>query len=288
LLLGHELVVFDVDPKTLGVNSGAVSRAMREDQIDVLFVTHLLGLNALTAEMVDAAERSGVVLLEDCCEAHGTRFGSRKVGTYGFGSTFSFYFGHHMSTIEGGMISTNDPGLADELRIMRAHGLARESARFHLHKKDHPQISPDFLFIEPGLNFRSTEINAFLGLRQLEKLDERIQIRNLNMQAFLDSAPEFLWTDFSTEGISSFALPLISRDRESYKRVSETLARLSIEKRPVVAGNLIYQPFMKEAHVRVYDGVTPIADHIHTHGLYVGNGHHVDQGMVRKMTAALA
>ncbi|MDF1702025.1 MAG: DegT/DnrJ/EryC1/StrS family aminotransferase, partial [Planctomycetota bacterium] len=99
LLMGHEVVVFDVDPQTLGMRADAVCAAIENDEIDILFVTHLLGLNALTPQVVETAAKHGVILLEDCCESHGVRMGAAKGGTFGLGSTFSFYYGHHMSTI---------------------------------------------------------------------------------------------------------------------------------------------------------------------------------------------
>ncbi len=288
LLLGHEVVVFDVDRQTLGVDAQQVLAAIEHDEIDILFVTHLLGLDALTDEVLEAAHRHNVVVLEDCCEAHGARHGSDKVGTFGLGSTFSFYYGHHMSTIEGGMISTNEPELAEELRLMRGHGLARETTRYAAHSSAHPNHDARFLFVSAGLNFRSTEVNAFLGLRQLERLDERIGVRNRNMAHFLDTAPAWLWTDYRTDGMSSFALPLIARDQAAAAGVVEVVAKLDIESRPVVAGNLLRQPFAAEYGLRPYGGASPVADHIHECGLYVGNGHHVSIEMVDALTDSLA
>lgn len=289
LLMGHPVTLFDVDKRTLGVDQEQVCTAMRRGALDILFVTHLLGLNGLSREIVATAEAHGVLLLEDCCESHGAWHGSQRVGTVGLGSSFSFYFGHHMSTIEGGMISTNDLAFADDLRLIRAHGLARESRHFEEHAAQHPEIDPRFLFLMPGLNFRSTELNAFLGQRQLRRLDERIAIRNLNMQAFLDgarAAGSAVWTDYATAGMSSFALPLVSRDAATHRRVRAVVDKLAIESRPVVAGNLARQPMLAGYDVTVYE--TPVADHVHTCGLYVGNGHHVNDAMVAQLCAGLA
>ena len=288
LLLKHDVTVFDVDRRTLGVDETQVLQAIERREIDILFVTHLLGLDALTDRVLDAAAAADVIILEDCCESHGARHGDRKVGTLGLGSTFSFYYGHHMSTIEGGIISTNDVDFADELRLMRAHGLARESARFQEYSRANPHHDPRFLFVSAGLNFRSTELNAFLGLRQLERLDERIEARNRNMRRFLDTAPDGIWRDFRTNGMSSFALPLIATDGERATEIRATIDRLDIESRPVVAGNLLDQPFAAEYGLRPYGGAAPVADHIHACGLYVGNGDHVSTDMVDTLTAALA
>jgi CDP-6-deoxy-D-xylo-4-hexulose-3-dehydrase len=286
ILLGHDLVVFDVNRATLGIETEQVVPAMDRGEIDVLFVTHLLGFNSLTAEIIDAADRNSVVILEDVCESHGARYGNRKAGTIGLGSSFSFYFGHHMSTIEGGMLSTDDAAFADTLRLIRAHGLARESAEFESYAGANPDLDPRFLFILPGLNFRSSDLNAFLGLRQLALLDGRIASRNRNLELLLDQAPGGIWTEYETAGVSSFALPLIAegpREAAAVRRVTEALA---VESRPIVAGNLTKQPFMRGVPYATQG--TAVADHIHRYGLYVGNGHHVDAAMVGELTRRLS
>jgi CDP-6-deoxy-D-xylo-4-hexulose-3-dehydrase len=140
-----------------------------------------------------------------------------------------------------------------------------------------------FHFVSAGLNFRSTEINAFLGLRQLKRLDRHIEHRNRNMTQFLATAPSWLWRDFRTEGMSSFALPLIAKDKQGAARVAEAVGRLGIESRPVVAGNILRQPFMQNVHA----GTKPVADEIHEFGLYVGNGPHVDSSMVGALIRGL-
>lgn len=288
LLLGADVVVFDVNRRTLGVDEERVCAAMDEDRLDVLFLTHLLGFNAMTPGIVESAQRNGVLVLEDACESHGARYRDQKVGTIGLGSTFSFYFGHHMSTIEGGMVSTSDGTLADDLRMMRSHGLARESALFDEHVRASPDVDPRFLFVQAGLNFRSTEVNAFLGLRQLTSVDERIGARNRNLMELLETLPEGLWSDFLVDGVSSFALPLIADDRATARAVRSTVETLAIESRPVVAGNLLRHPFLRHESVELYGGDAPVADHVHDCGIYVGNGHHVTPQMVRELTDHLA
>ncbi len=282
ILLGHDITVFDIDPRTLGIDTVATVTAIESGAIDVLFVTHLLGFDALTDEILSAAESHGTIILEDVCESHGARHGDKKVGTYGLASSFSFYYGHHMSTIEGGMVSTNDPDFADELRMLREHGLARASHTPERYEAEHPEIDPRFLFVSPGLNFRSSDLNAFIGLGQLGGLDERIVTRNENLALFLDRAPEGVWTDFRTAGVSSFALPLIAEDAATTLAVKRAVDSLGIENRPVVVGNLLRQPFM--ADVQATSEATPVADHVHDHGLYVGNGHHVTGEMVEQLT----
>jgi CDP-6-deoxy-D-xylo-4-hexulose-3-dehydrase len=229
---------------------------------------------------VEAVEANDIILIEDCCEAHGARHGDRKVGTLGLGSTFSFYFGHHMSTIEGGMVCTDDPDLADEIRLMRAHGLARESSHFDEYAARSPNVDRRFLFVHPGLNFRSTELNALLGLRQLGSLDARIEQRNRNMMRFIDRSPDGLWSDFRTDGMSSFALPIVAETPAGRATVERVTGELGIETRPVVAGDLLRHPFIDGRSIAPFDGPPRVAEHIHRAGLYVGNGHHVTEEMV--------
>jgi len=286
LLLGADIVLFDVDRRTLGVSADQVCEAMAAREIDILFITHLLGFNALTAEIVATAAANDVILIEDCCESHGARFGPAKVGTFGLGGTFSFYFGHHMSTIEGGVISVDDAELADELRLLRAHGLARESSHFAAYAELWPDIDSKFLFVEAGLNFRSTEINAFLGLRQLQKLDGFIDARNRNLSAFLEHAPDWLWRDFKTAGVSSFALPLVAHDHRRIDQMRRLVDKLRIESRPVVAGNLAKQPFMHRSEVSSWSNLE-MAAHIDRAGMYVGNGHHVTVEAVDELVDGL-
>jgi CDP-6-deoxy-D-xylo-4-hexulose-3-dehydrase len=287
LMLGHKLTLLDVNPRTLGVDSDVACEAMASGALDVLFVTHLLGFNAFTDEMIRVAGENGVTILEDCCEAHGATFHGEKVGNSGRGATFSFYFGHHMSTVEGGMISSNDLEITDRLRLIRNHGLARSSKRFDEYSARHPDIDRRFLFMTSGMNYRSTEINAFLGLRQLEVIDERIMQRNENLARFLTSAPDWMWTNFRTEGVSSFALPLIAEDSEGYDAIRAVVDRLGIEGRPVVAGNLANQPFLRGTDVTKLPGDLRFANHIHRFGMYVGNGHHVTPEMIEKLCAEL-
>jgi CDP-6-deoxy-D-xylo-4-hexulose-3-dehydrase len=286
MLMGHDIHVFDVDRRTLGVDEAQVLSAIADNKIDILFVTHLLGFNALTDAIVVAADAAGVIIIEDVCESHGARHGAKRAGTVGLGGTFSFYFGHHMSTIEGGMVVTDDAQLADELRLIRAHGLARETSKFEEHKLAHPDVDHRFLFLTAGLNFRSSDLNAFLGLRQLTTLDERVAVRNRNLEAFLATAPDKLWTDFRTAGVSSFAFPLIAKTDAAFESVVEAVDALGIERRPVVAGNLLVQPFFR-TYEQVTAEPTPNADEVHRRGIYVGNGHHVAEQQVIELTDRL-
>src|ERR1700744_5351627 len=149
-----------------------------------VFLTHILGYNALTRRMVDELAKRNVPLIEDACESHGATFEGRRVGSIGWMSNFSFYYAHHMSTIEGGMISTNDADLYQTVRMLRSHGMVREvtspETRRSFHDK-YPDLNPDFIFAFPAFNVRPTEIGGILGRSQLKRLDANNALRTKNL-----------------------------------------------------------------------------------------------------------
>ena len=143
-----------------------------------IFLTHVLGVNGLTDELIQLCNENNILLIEDVCESHGTTFKGQKAGSIGFASNFSFYFAHHMSTIEGGMICTNDEHFYQVCRALRSHGMTREMTDVSMRQQiieSNPDLNPDFIFLRPAHNFRSTEINAVIGLSQLKKLDAKNQ-----------------------------------------------------------------------------------------------------------------
>ena len=142
---------------------------IRDRKTKAVFLTHILGYNALTEELLEELEARGIPLIEDACESHGTTFRGRKVGTFGLASNFSFYYAHQMSTIEGGMVCTNNSDFFECVRMYRSHGLVRESSSAKLREayaSAHPDLTPDFIFAFPAYNVRSTEINAVIGRSQ--------------------------------------------------------------------------------------------------------------------------
>ena len=237
-----------------------------------IFVTHLLGFPAQVEKFREIFPHADI--LEDVCESHGAFLSNGDMaGTYDVGGTFSFYFGHHMTTVEGGMVSTNNTELYDLMRMKRSHGLARESTHFDSYKKMYPEINPQFLFVTDGYNFRNNEIGAVLGQSQLRRLDNMIDIRNENYRTFfhllLDFQDLFYLPTWNIR-MSSFCFPLVSRSVDTHNRLQELLKEYRIEYRPIVGGNLLKQPFLSG-----YDAPCPNADILHERGLYLGNSHFV-------------
>src|SRR5581483_6873784 len=167
-------VFVDIDERTLGMDPEQVL-ARLSPRTRAVFLTHVLGYNALTRPLLEELQRRGIPLLEDVCESHGATFEGRKLGSFGLASNFSFYYAHHLSTIEGGMVCTDNYDLYETVRMMRAHGMVREmdcNGRKWDYADEFPDLNPEFIFAFPAYNVRSTEINAVIGRSQLKRLDD--------------------------------------------------------------------------------------------------------------------
>ena len=252
---------------------GLYSIAEEHSDIRAIFVTHLLGFPA----RIPAFEKifPYADILEDVCESHGAVIdGGTMAGTYGVGGTFSFYFGHHMTTVEGGMVTTDNTELYDLMRMKRSHGMARESGNLSTYAAQYPEIDSRFLFVTDGYNFRNNEIGAVLGQSQLKRLDDMIFQRNQNYEKYyeimMEHRDKFHLPMYNPARISSFCFPMVSRTKENHVILEELLKEYEVEYRPVVGGNLLKQPFLSG-----YDAQCPNADILHDRGLYIGNSHFV-------------
>jgi len=279
--LGMTPVFVDVDKSNFSMTFENIQEAVTPYTKAIVLV-HAMGFNAMTEELRELADRYNILLIEDCCESHGATYNGEKIGAFGDMSNFSFYFGHHITTIEGGVVCTNNPELHEYARLFRSHGMTREAspAFQERYKKNYPDLNPLFTFAVPGYNLRSMEMNAVLGLEQLQRLDSNIDRRVENMECWvshLDSNRFF--TDYALEGNSNFALPLILQetDKELLCRVAGVLEEVGVEYRLGTAGggNQARQPYLREGfyEYRIV-GRLDTADHIHDFSLYVGN--HID------------
>ena len=221
LQCGFQPVFVDINPRTLGMDARQVLKKITPETRAV-FLTHVLGYNALDQQLLDELDRRAIPLIEDVCESHGATFQGRKLGTFGLMSNFSFYYAHHMSTIEGGMVCTNDADLYEMARMMRSHGMVRESTSETVkqsYRNRHPDLNPDFIFAFPAYNFRSTELNAVIGRNQLKRLDENNGKRTENLWLFLENLDPIKYqADFEVEGSSNYAFTLVLREPDDELR----------------------------------------------------------------------
>jgi CDP-4-dehydro-6-deoxyglucose reductase, E1 len=275
---GFRPVFADINLRTLGMDNRQILEKISA-RTKAVFLTHVLGYNALEQPLLHELKTRGIPLIEDVCESHGATSSGQKLGTFGLMSNFSFYYAHHMSTIEGGMICTNDSGLYETLRMLRSHGMVRESSSFDLKesfRKKYPDLNPDFIFAFPAYNVRSTEINAAIGRSQLKRLDANNKIRSENLSLFLSHLdPDKYQTDFVTEGSCNYAFTLVlNRPNPVFcENVMQVMRRCNVEFRRGTSGggNQLRQPYLRKIMGDHEFEKYPNVDHVHFYGFYIGN-----------------
>ena len=274
---GFKPVFVDINLKNLSFDIDKLKEAITPNT-KAIFLTHVLGINGLTDELLQLCEEKNILLIEDVCESHGTTFKGKKVGTYGFASNFSFYFAHHMSTIEGGMICTDDEYFYQVCRALRSHGMTREMTDEKLRQQiidENPDLNKDFIFLNPAHNFRSTELNAVIGLSQIKKLDSNNINRVDNFKHFIDRLDSNKYiTDLEVEGQCNYAFIIVLKEPsfEMRDKLESTLSQNGIEFRRGLSGggNQLRQPYFKKYYNINHDDFKNV-DHVHHFGWYVGN-----------------
>lgn len=282
---GLEPVFCDVSRSHFGIETEDLKKAAKKHgDIKIVFVTHLFGIPAPVHEYREVLPDA--VFLEDVCESHGTQVGGEKAGNLSEGSTFSFYFGHHMTTVEGGMVCSQDGHLHEIMRAKRSHGLARERGAegFERFRNRYPEVDKEFLFSTGGFNFRNTEIGAVLGLSQIKRLDKFIERRREIFGRFTkmtwEKRPD-LFSSFDTEGNSSYCLPFVCKTREMRGKMQKYMTENGVETRPLCGGNMLRQPFLEGRYGNPSD--FPNADCLHYHGFFIGNNHLITDGETEKL-----
>jgi CDP-6-deoxy-D-xylo-4-hexulose-3-dehydrase len=291
---GFKPIFVDIDRRTLGMDNAQVVRKITP-QTKAVFLTHVLGYNALNKSLLDELEARKIPLIEDVCESYGATFDRQKLGTFGLMSDFSFYYAHHLTTIEGGMISTNDSDLYETLRMLRSHGMVRESSSAELREsyaERHPDLHPDFIFAFPAYNVRSTEINAVMGRSQIKRLNENNKLRSENLILFLENLdPTKYQTDFATAGSCNYAFTLVLKrpDTVFSSKVMKTLREHGVEYRRGASGggNQLRQPYLKrllgDADLKQF----PNVEHVHFYGFYIGNYPGLEREKIRALCSLL-
>jgi CDP-6-deoxy-D-xylo-4-hexulose-3-dehydrase len=290
---GFKPIFADINPRTLGMDSAEVIKKLTP-QTRAVFLTHILGYNALDEMLLAECKARGILLIEDVCESHGATYRGQKCGSFGFASNFSFYYAHHLSTIEGGMICTNDPEFYELCRVARSHGMVRESRdeAFRARYADsHPDLNPAFIFAFPAHNMRSTEINAVIGRNQLPRLDANNATRTRNLHRFLGGLdPAKFRTDFAIEGSSNYAFTLILKKPDEHLRdrciAAMTKAGVEFRRGTSGGGNQLRQPYLRRILGDEYKNY-PEVDHIHFFGFYIGNYPDLEPQKIDLLTAML-
>lgn len=294
LQCGFDPVFADIDPRTLGMSTERILEKITP-RTKAVFLTHILGYDALTDKLLDELKRRNIPLIEDVCESHGATHNGRKLGSFGWQSDFSFYYAHHLTTVEGGMISTDDADLYQTLRMLRAHGMVRESndmAVRERYKQEYPDLNPDFIFAFPSYNVRSTEINAVMGRSQLKRLDSCNARRTENLRVFLANLDSKKYrTDFKFEGSSNYAFTLVQRepDETFSQNIQRTLRANGVEFRRGTSGggNQLRQPYLRAILKPNAFAEYPEVDHVHFFGYYIGNYPTLEPQRVKELCTLL-
>jgi len=269
LQLGFDVKLCECDPNDLGLDIEHFEELCVKHHPSLVILVHVLGHSNQINQIKEICFEHNILLLEDSCEALGSQYSGKKLGSHGKAGSFSFYYGHHMSTIEGGMVITDDKNLFNLMKSIRSHGWGRDVPQ-QVHEQwkknyDIDEFRDLYTFYYSGFNLRSTDVNAFLGLSQLNKIDSIVKKRAANYQLYSEQLAEFWHQTSDTETISSFAFATLVKNRlEVYKHMTNQ----NVEIRPLICGNIGLHPFWSKQK-----GLCslPNADKIHHNGLYLPN-----------------
>jgi CDP-6-deoxy-D-xylo-4-hexulose-3-dehydrase len=275
---GFTPVFVDIDPQTLAMDAKQILNKIT-DKTCAVFLTHVQGFDGLTDELIEELKRLNIPLIEDVCESHGATHNGVRLGSVGWISNFSYYYAHHMSTIEGGMVCTNDLEVYQQVRMLRSHGMVREANDNLIrdrYQSENPELNSDFIFAYAGYNMRNTEIGGILGRSQIKRLDQIVTRRTENLLRFLKQIDSSKYrTDFKLEGSSNYAFNLILKhaDDELVQRLMQKMRETGIEFRRGSAGggNQVRQPYLKNIVPADHHLEFPETEHVHFYGFYIGN-----------------
>lgn len=276
--LGMIPVALDCQPDTLNTMSNHLLERLETTNLQALFITNILGFTGDIDVIKKICEARNIILIEDNCESLGTELPEGRTGNFGIGGSFSFFVAHHMSTIEGGMVCTNDDDFAEMLRIVRANGWDRnltfeQQQKWRTKFGIESEFQAKYTFYDLGYNFRPTEITGFLGQYQMQFLGENIIKREQNylrIEKVIKENQDFVYLkhDHITT-LSTFAFPLVCKTPELRRYYLDKFTQAGVEIRPMIAGNMQEQPFYKKYVNELYD--MPGADMMHANGFYCGN-----------------
>jgi CDP-6-deoxy-D-xylo-4-hexulose-3-dehydrase len=275
--VGGILSFVDIDPNSLNIDLKKVEQAITKKTKAILAV-NLLGNPSDLVNLKLLADSHNLILIEDNCESLGASIGGKQCGTFGIGGTFSSFFSHHISTMEGGMILTDDQNLYEAMKSLRAHGWTRDlPEKNSVHDKSGKKWDDLFRFVLPGYNFRPLEMEAAVGRIQIKKIDTFIEQRRANAVKFkecLAGIPNLrIQQEIGNSSWFGFAIILDGKLRSKRRELIDLLDDAKIESRPIVAGNFTKNPVMKHLTTNPVPSL-PVADWIHEDGLFIGNHHY--------------
>lgn len=275
LQMGYTPIFVDVSLDNLQIDIDKLEEAIVAHRPSALMLVHILGITPNMDRIMKLVQQYNLILVEDTCEALGSVSAEQQyLGTFGRFGTFSFFYSHHISCFEGGMVVCQTEKDYNLLRCMRAHGWSRQQTNADSISAQYPDLDSRYLFINLGYNLRPTEINAVLGLQQLDKLqkfnDTRIYNYNkLYERLVLNSHLQLIPP---VSGSAYFAFPILVRESSRMSELKSYLSKHGIQNRPILSGNFIRQPVLMELFKHLHPENFPNADKVHFNGLYIGIG----------------
>lgn len=279
----YKPIMCGADPDTFGLDLVQLEKLLKKYDPATVIMVQVLGVPADMERLRALKKKYRFFLLEDACAALGAQYGGKKVGSFGDMSSFSFYFGHQLSTIEGGMVNTNDEDFYHLLLMMRSHGWGKdlpEPIRKKLQKKHAiDSFHEPFTFFVPGFNLRSTDLNAFLGLRMMKKADSIISIRQRNHLLYAGHLKTVTFQKCPEKGVPcSISFGALAKDENHRKRIVRALDKHNIETRLFSAGNLGLHPFWYTLYGKFHH---PVSDKIHYCGFFLPNNESLTPGDIK-------
>jgi len=294
--LGLKVVPIDIELNTLNVSSKKLIEKLNKYPIKMLFLTNLLGFCDDIDEIKRICDKKKIILIEDNCESLGTVYKGRKLGNFGLASTFSFYVGHHISTIEGGAVCTDDEEIETMLQIVRAHGWDRnltgkKQLKIRIQHNVNSTFYSRYTFYDLGYNLRTTEINGFIGNAQIKYIDEIVEKRRGNFlkiaAAIYKQSDKYYPIKYNhIDLLSSFAVPIVCKSQKIRDELVEK-CKDKVEIRPIVGGDMAIQPFFKK-YINNFTGENLNAKIIHEQGLYFGNNPELTETEIKEIIKIFA
>jgi|TARA_R110000824_G_scaffold151709_1_gene322756 CDP-6-deoxy-D-xylo-4-hexulose-3-dehydrase len=277
---GLEPILCDASSDDLGLDINHLEKICKEEKPAAIMLVHVLGMPCNLEKIMSLCQEHDILLIEDCCESIGSTYENKKIGSFGLVSSFSFYFGHHISTIEGGMICTDDEELYNIMCAIRSHGWDRDLPESKQKELRQTYGIDDFralyTFYYPAFNLRATDLQAFIGLRQMEKINDICFKRNKNFELYDSLIKNDYWKPNLSKKmwVSNHAYPVIT---PNIKELAAALKSANVESRPLICGSIGKQPFW----IKKY-GETNLnfADVIHDYGLYLPNNHQITKEQI--------
>ena len=269
-----EPVLVDCNLDNLSVDLEHLEEVFKTENPDAMILVSVLGLSPDIDKIVELCDKYNVILIEDNCESQGTKYKGKRLGNFGLMASFSTYFGHTMSTIEGGMITTNSDEIYNLLLQLRSHGwdrdLSKEKQTQLRDRHNVDDFSAFYTFYTPGFNLRSTDLQAVIGIEQLKKVDWMIDQRNKNFKKYISKLKDYTWvpTEIDDSFTASFCMPVIAYSPEQKQRMVKNLMDNNIECRPLICGSMGTQPFYTEIYGKKE---LPNVSQVDACGIYVPN-----------------